>query len=89
MALQGEILAVQPVLPSPPHLPSQPLDESCDYATMGELMMDLAARLASHNGERPHRALGYHVPVWSMRPAGDGERIVNKFVEAFGSTLFP
>ena len=50
------------------------------YATMGELMIGLAAYFAFYNSERPHQALNHKTPTDVYRSAiGGGALIVDKF----------
>jgi putative transposase len=50
------------------------------YATMGEVMVGLAAYFAFYNGERPHQSLGQKTPDVVYRTAiGGGAMIVDKF----------
>ena len=50
------------------------------YATMGELMIGLAAYFDFYNGERPHQALGHKTPADVYQTAvGGGALIVDKF----------
>ena len=53
------------------------------YASMGELMVGLAAYFAFYNGERPHQSLGQKTPEVVYRTAmGGGAVIVDKFPRA-------
>jgi putative transposase len=50
------------------------------YASMGELMVGLAAYFAFYNGERPYQSLGQQTPEVVYRTArGGGAVIVDKF----------
>jgi putative transposase len=50
------------------------------YATMGALMVGLAAYFAFYNGERPHQSLGHKTPDVVYRSArGGGAVILDKF----------
>ena len=53
------------------------------YASMGELMVGLAAYFAFYNGERPHQSLGQKTPnVVYQTAIGGGAVIVDKFPRA-------
>lgn len=54
------------------------------YATMGALMVGLAAYFAFYNGERPHQSLGQQTPDIVYRSASGGGAVI---LDKFGGAL--